>query len=129
MKLSQWTVVATRMLLIVNSAFWLGFGVLVIAGRHPALPSSPTLRITLAMLAIACSVALFSLTCFVHRSRLAYYALVVLLGTLALLTVLDDFGLADLAYLVLDLAALALLLRDRGLYLPDITDSGDASRG
>ncbi|MFN2275377.1 MAG: hypothetical protein ACK2TX_11090, partial [Anaerolineales bacterium] len=67
--------------------------------------------------------ALFALTLYARRSPLAYYALVALLALLALFTFLDDFGLADLAYLLLDLAGLALLVRGRKLFLRQASES------
>lgn len=118
MKTTRWTLRATRMLLTLNAAFWLGFGILVIAGWHPALPSSQDIQIGMGVLAFCLAFALSALTRALPRSQPAFYALLVLLGTLALSTFFDQFGLADLVYLLLTLALIGLLVWDRHEYIP-----------
>jgi hypothetical protein len=123
MKRKNLSMQLTSVLLVLNAVFWLVFGLMTLFGMHPALPSSPGIKLLMAVLAILCSAALFALTLYARRSPLAYYSLVALLGLLALFTFLDDFGLADLAYLLLDLAGLALLVRGRKLFLRQAPES------
>ena len=123
MKRKNLSMQLTSVLLVLNAVFWLVFGLMTLFGIHPALPKDPTVQLIMAVLALLCSAALFALTLYARRSPLAYYALVALLGLLALFTFLDDFGLADLAYLLLDLAGLALLVRGRKLFLRQASES------
>lgn len=51
------------------------------------------------------------------QSRIAFFLTSGLLLITALLSIFDDFGLADLAFLILNLVPLVLLFKDRGWYL------------
>ena len=52
-----------------------------------------------------------------RRSRLAFNAAAALLALIAVLSITDQFGLADLVSLLLSLVPLVLLLKDRTWYL------------
>lgn len=111
-------VTATLILILINALIWLAFGIVVASGAHPALPQEPLLRRAMAVAAVACAIGLAALAFFLaRRSKIAYYSSVVLLAVVAALTVMDEFGLADLPGLLVTLAALALLASSRRWYL------------
>jgi len=108
----------TAALVALNGLFWLGFAASMLLGFHPAPPGSRTAQSIMSLLAALCGLVLLLLLARLRRSRLAYYLLLLQLGVLGLLTVMDQFGLADLAFLALTIAPLILLVRDRRVYLP-----------
>lgn len=113
---------AALVLVLLNAAFWLVFAILMVTGLHPAPPQSLPLMWTMAGLSLIASLVLFILCVFVKKhSRWAYYLTIAVLGTLVLMTIADDFGLADLVYLALTVLPLALLLRVRKWYFDSET--------
>jgi amino acid permease len=52
-----------------------------------------------------------------RRSRAAFSFAVVLLAAMILASIFDQFGLADLAFVIATLIPLILLIRDRAWYL------------
>lgn len=112
------SVTAALILILVNALIWLAFGIVVASGAHPALLQEALLRWAMAAAAVACAIGLAALAFFLaRRSKIAYYSSVGLLAAVAALTVMDEFGLADLPGLLVTLAALALLASSRHWYL------------
>jgi hypothetical protein len=62
-----------------------------------------------------------------RKFRLAYYMILTVLGTMAVLSITDDFGIADLVFLLVTMATIALLIRDRRWYLREEAESLDES--
>ncbi len=113
------SVSATFILILLNLVFWLVFAVIIAANAHPALPNSPLVKGAMVVLALAAAGALLALLILLgKRSRAAYFMTIGLLGAISLLTILDDFGLADLAVLALNVLPILLLVKDRAWYLP-----------
>ena len=112
------TVVAVLMFLLVNAMIWIGFSVITAAGAHAGLPSEPAVRWIMAGLALGCGCILIGLAAaLARRVRIAYYLITAILAVLAVLTITDDVGWIDLAYMGLVVVPLALLLKDRKWYL------------
>ena len=104
-------------LLIIDALLWLIFAIITATGWHPALPDSPILRWVTAFLALAACVALPGLYLLARRfGRVGFYPLLALLVLISLLTLTDEFGLADLIILILHLSPMVLLVLDRATY-------------
>jgi predicted membrane channel-forming protein YqfA (hemolysin III family) len=72
----------------------------------------------MAILALLTTGLLMGLWLFLRRrSRLAYYLALGLLAVISLLTITDEFGLSDLIVLIITVAPLMLLIKDRAWYL------------
>lgn len=104
---------ATRALIFINAAFWLGFAVLTALGLHPGLPEGALYRWGMTSLAFLTAVFLVGLFLVLDRFKLAYYLLLAMLAGICVLTITDDFGFSDLVVLVLHLAAFAFLIISR----------------
>ena len=114
----------TKYLLFLNALIWLCFSLIVVLGVHPAMPESRASSLFLAGLAFIASAVLLILTISLRKFRLSYYMLLTVLGTIAVLSIIDDFGMADLVFLLVIMATIALLIRDRRWYTtqePDTT--------
>jgi len=102
----------------INSLVWLAFGLIIVFDAHPSLPDLPLIKIGMAFLAFIIAGILVVLGFLITKqSRIAFFLTSGLLLITALLSIFDDFGLADLAFLILNLVPLVLLFKDRGWYL------------
>jgi hypothetical protein len=108
--------IVTRVLIIINAVFWFVFASIIAAGAHPSLPEGEVARWIMAGLSLITCVVLLGLLALLKRTRLAYYLLLGLLSLIAVLTITDEFGLADLAVLIMTSAPIILLLKDRVWY-------------
>jgi len=113
----------TKYLLALNTLIWLCFSLIVLLDLHPGMPEDRTLALVMAALAFIAGTVLAVLTVTVRKYRPSYYLLVASLGLLALLSITDDFGLVDLAFLLVILVTIGLLIRDRKWYLHRNQDS------
>jgi|GEM_PF-2435538 len=105
-------------LLVANGILWLGFSLVVLSGRHRALPADLRVQAAMAALAALAGMALLGLSWMLRRRRrVAYYGALALLLLIAVLTVTDDFGLIDLLVLALTLAPVALIIKNRSWFL------------
>lgn len=78
------------------------------------------LKWIMVLLAIGSAVILAALAHFLNRrNRLAYYASLVFLAVIAVLSITDEFGWLDLVSLLISLVPLGLLVKDRRWYLAD----------
>ena len=112
------SVKATIGLVLLNSLVWLAFAGVVAARLHPALPADGLVRWGMVALALSAGCVLLLLAILLRRrNRLAYSLAVAALLFLAVLTIADEVGLADLVVLVVVLAPLLLLIKDRRWYL------------
>ena len=108
----------TRLLILLNSFFWLAFAIITAAGAHPSYEETGTLRWTMAGLSILAAGILVALTGFLRRrSRSAYWLTLALLAITILGALLDEFGPADLAFVIVTILPLTLLLKDRSWYI------------
>jgi lysylphosphatidylglycerol synthetase-like protein (DUF2156 family) len=118
------SVQAAFLFLGLSALIWFAFSVLALAGAHPALPESRTIQGIFAGLAFGCACALAALIVLLSRRvRSAYFLTTALLALLAALTIADEFGWVDLAYLAVVVVPLILMIRDRDWYLPKVPAS------
>lgn len=112
------TMLVALFLLALNAGFWLVYALIVALGLIPSFSTFPAFRWIMAGLAFGASGALAGLAFFLsRRNRLAFYAGCVILVVVAVLSITDEFGLPDLFTLLISLAALGLLLKNRAWYL------------
>lgn len=108
----------TLVFMILQAIFWFGFGIAALTGLHPALPGSTLLKWAMGGLAIAVSIIFILIFILLHkRLKIGYYAALAVLVVVGLLTIFDEVGWVDLAYLVTVLVPLLLLLVNRKWYL------------
>ena len=104
--------------IILSAIIWLAFGLIVAADLHPAIPKSDVIRWAMASMSLLTSGILLGFSFLLKRkSRVAYWLTLGLLIIISILTVTDEFGIADLVVLMITLVPLGLLLKDRGWYL------------
>jgi hypothetical protein len=112
------SVFATLMLILLDAAFWLIFAIIVALGVIRSIAAAGVIRWAMVILALGTSVVLAGIVLFLRRrNRLAFYAGVILLATIAVLSITDQIGLPDLFMLLINLFALGLMLKDRSWYL------------
>jgi hypothetical protein len=118
-------VTIARLLIALNALIWLGFGLIVASGAHPAVPDSAFLRWIMAIGGLLAGAVLAMLALLLDRPRRwVYMASLTALAVLAALSIADQVGLADLAVLALELAAIACLLRGRAWFALPLTPAG-----
>jgi hypothetical protein len=106
------------LLLRINALLWLAFGILTASGAHPGIPDTPFIRWGMASLAIGGALLLLTLDHFLRKhSRVAYVGTLALLSFIAISLLADQFGLADLAVLILTAAPILLLAKEHDWYL------------
>ena len=106
------------LLLVANALIWLLFAILVPLGYPASLPDDPASRWFLSAAFLAGSlVQAFLVFMLIHRWKPAFPLAVILLVLLACLSLLDDFGLPDLLYLLLVIATLICLFLGRHWFL------------
>jgi len=112
------TVRIARLLVLLNALIWLLFGVITAAGAHPSFREAGFLRWAMAASAFIAAIILVALAGLLkRRSRFGYILTVVMLAVMILASLFDDFGLADLLFVLVTLLPLASLLKDRAWYL------------
>jgi hypothetical protein len=112
------TVPTARLLVLLNALLWLLFGIITAAGVHPSFREPSLLRWTMAASAFIAAVILVVFAGLLkRRSRFGYLLTVALLAVMILASLFDDFGLADLLFVLVTLLTLALLLKDRAWYV------------
>ena len=112
------TVKFALILVLINALVWLVFGVLVVAGLHPALPEEVYFKWGMTVLSFAAAGVMTALFLLLKkRIRWGWYAAVAALAVSSVLTIFDDVGWIDLAVLVVMLVPLILLIKDRKWYL------------
>jgi hypothetical protein len=111
---------AARVLFALNAVVWIGLGIasLVRLGSAPAGMVGVGGVVVVLMFGNAAAMAWLALV-LGGRRAVWYWAAVAVVAVNALLSVADDFGLLDLAVLLLDGALLTLLLAARTRFLPE----------
>jgi hypothetical protein len=118
MKTRPYSVSAVLALIAVNVLIWFVFDIIVAANVHPALPNSTLIKGIMAFLSFATAgILLILLVLLGRQNRLAYFLTLGLFVAISVLTIFDDFGMADLVVLVLNIAPATLLIKDRAWYL------------
>ncbi|GAB4478643.1 MAG: hypothetical protein Kow0088_18670 [Anaerolineales bacterium] len=110
----------------INALIWFGFGLILLADLHPALPDSTLLKGIMASLSFGMSGLILLLWMFlIRKNRIAYFLILGLYIGNSLLTIFDDFGLADFIVLLLNVLPAILLVKDRAWHLqPDWVAEG-----
>jgi hypothetical protein len=104
--------------IILNALVWFTFSALIALNLHWALPDSPAARWIMGILSFGCACTLIATAVLLgRRIRGVYLPTLGLLALLAVLTITDEVGLADLVYLILVTTPLILLIKDRSWYL------------
>lgn len=117
-------VTIARLLIGLNALIWIGFGLIVASGAHPAVPHSAVLRWVMAIGGLLAGAALAVLALLLGRPRRwVHLVSSTALAVLAALSIADQVGLADLAVLALQLGAIACLLRGRAWFSPALNAS------
>lgn len=112
------TVRTTRLLVLLNALLWLVFGVITVAGAHPSYREAGLLRWVMAASGLLAAIVLAVLSELLRgRPSVGYRLTVPLLAVIILASFLDEFGLADLIFVLVTLLPLALLLKNRAWYL------------
>ncbi len=108
----------TLVFMLINAVIWLGFGVIVLSGLHPALDESKLIRFGYGGIAILAA-AFLMLMYFLLRKpkKIAWYLSVLFFVAGAVVTLFDDFGWVDLVFMLVDLVPLVLFIKDRKWYL------------
>jgi hypothetical protein len=110
--------VVTAALISLVALVWLSFGVIIMAGLHPTMHFETTMGRTMSILGILCAAGLLTLLFLAFRHiRFAYWLLVAGLSLIAVLSITDEVGAADLASLGITLTALACLVAGRRWFL------------
>lgn len=112
------SVAAARALFFLNAVMWFVFGVFTLwRMARGSADQAATAGILAAMMAAYAVVLCFVGWSLGKRKRVFYYlAILVVLGTIVL-TITDQFGIADFIALVLNVGLLALLVMTRRWYL------------
>jgi hypothetical protein len=112
------SVSAALIFILLNAFVWLALGVIIAANAHPALPDLPLFKGIMAFLSFATAGILLGVFIFLgKRSRIAYFIALGLFVAISLLTIFDQFGLADLIILAINIVPIILLIKDRTWYL------------
>ena len=113
------TVTINLILLLVNAVIWLFLGIIIAFNLHPAIPDLPGLKLGLAIISFVIVAFLGVVTFLLRRHNPAayYLALIFFIGT-SILTIFDNIGWADVAFLVISVVPILLLFVDRKWYLP-----------
>lgn len=112
------TVRLTLALLWLNSLVWLGFALVTTFAAHPSYGAASAYRWPMVAIAGLIAAALAGLAIWLgRRRRVAFWLALALLAALTIAPAFDQFGLADLAFVVATALPLALLLKDRAWYL------------
>jgi lysylphosphatidylglycerol synthetase-like protein (DUF2156 family) len=112
------TVIASYFFILLNALIWLILGIIIAVNAHPAIPDTPGIQWTFAGLSIALGVIILILFFFLYRrNQMAYYLMLALFASTAVLTIFDDVGWSDLVVLALNIVPIVLLVIDRAWHL------------
>ena len=116
------TVKITQVLLLIEALMWLVFGVIILAGLHPALPEGALYRWGMGGISILAAVVLVALTrLLLRRVRAAWYLTMVALFASFLVILFDNVGWVDLVVMAGVFLPMVLLLIDREWYLGNLS--------
>ena len=122
MKTYPLTVKITLGMLLIEALMWLVFGVIILAGLHPALPEGALYRWGMGGISILAAVVLVALTrLLLRRVRAAWYLTMVALFASFLVILFDNVGWVDLVVMAGVFLPMVLLLIDREWYLGNLS--------
>jgi hypothetical protein len=105
-----------QLFLLVDALFWFIFSLILAAGWHPSISG---VHWGMAGLSFLTGCALLLLVFMLRRrSRIAYLLALGLLSMISVLTLTDEFGIADFLVLVLHVAPILLLWIGRRKFFP-----------
>jgi uncharacterized membrane protein len=112
-----------RVLLVVDALLWLAFAGLTAAGAHPSYGGMSIYRWPVTFLALVIAALLGGLSAYLGKpSPTGYWLTIGFLAAMIVASLFDQFGLADLVFVVLTALPLVLLVMSRAWYLhPVIT--------
>ena len=120
------SVTVSLIFFLLNALVWLVFGGSIAANAHPALPDLPLLKGVMAVLSFTVAVILLGVAfMLVKRNRIAYFIALGLLVATSLLTIFDQFGLADLVFLIINVVPIILLIKERAWFLQGNPRTGE----
>jgi hypothetical protein len=109
---------ATVFLISLNALAWAAFGIVTAAGALPSLQQPLALRWVFAGLALGAAAVLATIAVLLaRRVRQAYFAALGMLAAIAVLSITDQVGAADLISLALVVLPIVLLIKDRSWFL------------
>ena len=112
------TILVTQILILLNAAIWAGYGLYTLLTRNTAGTGLSAATWIMSALALASAVALVGVVLLLRkRNRWGFYFGLALLALIAVLSITDEVGLLDVLSLLVSLAPLILLIRDRKWYL------------
>lgn len=104
-------------LILINAAVWFIYAMVNITNQYALFPDQAILNAIISGLALLTAIALWGLTVFLKKkNKIAYFLTLAFLIFITLLTIADDFGIADLIVLILLLIPIVFLIKDRGWY-------------
>lgn len=114
MKQRPVTITICLALMALSALAWLVFGLSIITGLHPTIAFDNPVTQVMAALAILSASALGLLAFFLsRRSKFAYRLAVPLLALVAIFSLADEIGFADVASFAIAAAALVCLIAGR----------------
>jgi len=105
-------------LTFLNALIWFGLALLIAAGIHPGMQLDVNLRALMAGLFLAAGAASLVLYGLLRRRRpLGYWAALGFFAVSVLVTLFDDIGAVDIAFMAFSALILALLISERRWFL------------
>ena len=118
MKKRPKTILITQYLILLNVAIWAGYAIFTLLTRNDSHTGISTATWIMSALALASALALVVVVLLLRQQRRSgYYLGLILLTLIAILSITDQLGLLDILSLLISLAPLILLIRDRKWYL------------
>jgi drug/metabolite transporter (DMT)-like permease len=110
--------ITTQILILLNAAIWAGYTVYTLLNRNTSGTGLSAATWIMSALALASALALVVVVLLLRQHRRSgYYLGLILLTLIAILSITDQIGLLDILSLLISLAPLILLVRDRKWYL------------
>jgi len=105
-------------LTFLNALIWFGLALMIAADIHPGMQLDVRLRALMAGLFLAAGAASLVLYVFLRRRRpLGYWAALGFIALSALVTLFDNIGAVDIAFMAFSALILALLISERRWFL------------
>jgi hypothetical protein len=118
MSTRPFTVRLARILVLVDALLWLAFAAYTTAGAHPSFGPGSGYQWPVTLLALLGAGVLGALALHLGKpSPLVFWLTVGFLAAMIVSSVFDQFGLADLVFVVAIASPLVLIVKDREWYL------------
>ena len=117
---------AAHGLIILNALFWFIFFVISALGMLPGVLSTGPLRWVMAVLSLAAALVLGVLVTFlIRKKKWAYTLILILLGSIAVLSIMDEVGALDIFTSLISLGAILLLIKNYAWYQTSSTPNDE----